>query len=97
MLKKICKSLGVLATAGLLLLRGVGIAEAGVLKVGTRAYPYGEILAQVQPVLAEQGVSIPQVLQNNDAYHALEKCGGLLMTGPTGTNVNDVTVLLIKR
>lgn len=53
MLKKICKSLGVLATAGLLLLQGVGIAEAGVLKVGTRAYLYGEILAQVQPVLAE--------------------------------------------
>lgn len=34
MLKKICKSLGVLATAGLLLLQGVGIAEAGVLKTG---------------------------------------------------------------
>lgn len=58
MLKKICKSLGVLATAGLLLLQGVGIAEAGALKVGTRAYPYGEILAQVQPVLAEQGVEL---------------------------------------
>lgn len=53
MLKKICKSLGVLATAVLLLLQGVVIAEAGVLKVGTRAYLYGEILAQVQPVLAE--------------------------------------------
>ena len=52
---------------------------------------------ETRQVLAEQGVSIPQVLQNNDAYHALEKCGGLLMTGPTGTNVNDVTVLLIKR
>ena len=47
--------------------------------------------------LAAQGISIPTVLQNNDAYHALEKCEGLLMTGPTGTNVNDLTVLLIKR
>ena len=47
--------------------------------------------------LAAQGISIPRVLQNNDAYHALEKCEGLLMTGPTGTNVNDLTVLLIKR
>ena len=53
MLKKICKSLGLLVTAGMLLLQGAGIAEAGVLKVGARAYPYGEILAQVQPVLAE--------------------------------------------
>ncbi|MGM9568895.1 MAG: MetQ/NlpA family ABC transporter substrate-binding protein, partial [Phascolarctobacterium sp.] len=58
MLKKICKSLGLLATAGMLLLQGAGIAEAGVLKVGARAYPYGEILAQVQPVLAEQGVEL---------------------------------------
>ena len=47
--------------------------------------------------LAAQGVLIPNVLQNNDAYNALAKCDGLLMTGPTGTNVNDVSVLLIKR
>ena len=47
--------------------------------------------------LARQGVSIPAVLQDNDAYHALGKCEGLLMTGPTGTNVNDLSVLLIKR
>ncbi len=47
--------------------------------------------------LAAQGIRISQVLQDNDAYHALLKCGGLLMTGPTGTNVNDVSVLLLKR
>ena len=47
--------------------------------------------------LATQSISIPQVLQNNDAYNALKKCDGLIMTGPTGTNVNDVSVLLIKR
>ena len=45
--------------------------------------------------LAAQGVSIADVLHNNDAYHALQKCGGLLFTGPTGTNVNDLAVLLI--
>ena len=47
--------------------------------------------------LAGQGVDIDQVLQQNDAYHALERVNGLLMTGPTGTNVNDVSVLLIRR
>ena len=36
-------------------------------------------------------------LNNNNAYIALQKTGGLLMTGPTGTNVNDVAVLLIRR
>jgi len=47
--------------------------------------------------LSKFKISIPQVLTNNDAYHALEACGGLIITGPTGTNVNDVAVLLIKR
>ena len=35
-------------------------------------------------------------LANNDAYHALQKTDGLIVTGPTGTNVNDVAVALIK-
>ena len=47
--------------------------------------------------LARQGVRIFEVLKNNDAYHALAACGGLLHMGATGTNVNDVAVLLIRR
>jgi len=45
--------------------------------------------------LRQKGIRISNVLQNNDAYHALEKCGGLIITGPTGTNVNDLSVVLI--
>ena len=45
--------------------------------------------------LKAQGIEIYQVLQDNDAYHALEKTGGLIITGPTGTNVNDVAVALL--
>lgn len=47
--------------------------------------------------LSGQGISIYDVLQDNDAYHALEKVNGLVVTGATGTNVNDVAVLLIRR
>ena len=47
--------------------------------------------------LEGQGISIDDVLADNDSYHALQKCGGLIMTGATGTNVNDLTVLLIRR
>lgn len=46
--------------------------------------------------LAAQGVDVFDVLRNNDAYHALQKVNGLVMTGPTGTNVNDVAVALLK-
>ncbi len=35
------------------------------------------------------------VLQNNDAYHALQTVGGLIVTGPTGTNVNDIAIALL--
>ena len=46
-------------------------------------------------ILKEKGISIPDVLRNNDAYNALKQADALLMTGPTGTNVNDVSVVLI--
>ena len=46
--------------------------------------------------LKEMGISISDVLADNDSYNALKKTGGLIITGPTGTNVNDVAVLLIK-
>ena len=48
-------------------------------------------------LLSEKKIDIFQVLQENDAYHALQETGGLIMTGATGTNVNDVAVTLIKR
>ena len=45
--------------------------------------------------LRADGILVDDVLKDNDAYHALQKTGGLIMTGPTGTNVNDVAVALI--
>ncbi|MBO4872338.1 MAG: glycerate kinase [Lachnospiraceae bacterium] len=46
--------------------------------------------------LKAQGLIIDEVLKDNDAYHALQKIGGLIITGPTGTNVNDVAVALLR-
>lgn len=47
--------------------------------------------------LKAQGIDPFEVLRNNDAYHALKACGGLITTGATGTNVNDVACVLIRR
>ena len=47
--------------------------------------------------LREKGLDIEAFLADNDAYHALGAVGGLIITGPTGTNVNDVTVGLISK
>jgi hydroxypyruvate reductase len=52
---------------------------------------------RTRQMLEGADVDIYQALQDNDAYHALEKANGLIFTGATGTNVNDLTVLLIKR
>lgn len=57
----------------------------------------GYVDGDTQSQLETQGVKIFDVLQDNDAYHALQKSGGLIVTGATGTNVNDVAVLLIRR
>lgn len=50
-----------------------------------------------QERLRARGIAIDRTLQDNDAYTALAAVEGLIRTGPTGTNVNDVAVLLIKR
>lgn len=52
----------------------------------------GSTMAQ----LKDQGISIDDVLADNDAYHSLKAVDGLIITGPTGTNVNDISVLLIS-
>ena len=57
------------------------------------AYADGETAEKLQ----EQGISIYDTLENNDSYHALQAVKSLIVTGPTGTNVNDVAIILIKR
>lgn len=48
-------------------------------------------------LLDKMDMSIFAYLKNNDSYNALKMCDGLVITGPTGTNVNDLSVLLIRR
>ena len=55
----------------------------------------GYVDSETHAALKELGIDEYEVLKENDAYHALEKVGGLIKTGPTGTNVNDVAVVLI--
>ena len=45
--------------------------------------------------LAKHGLTVSEVLADNNAYHALKAVDGLIFTGPTGTNVNDVAIAMI--
>ena len=55
----------------------------------------GYVDGDTYDALLEQGIEIDDVLRRNDSYHALKAVDGLIITGPTGTNVNDVAVVLI--
>ena len=86
------------AAAGIAGLRGAAVFSAG--SDGTDGptdaaggYADGDTCRELQ----DMGISIDEVLRDNDAYHALAKTGGLIITGPTGTNVNDVAVGLLSR
>ena len=45
--------------------------------------------------LRAHGLSVERALAENDAYPTLAAVDGLVITGPTGTNVNDVAIGLI--
>ena len=78
-----------------------GISRAAVFSIGSDGTDGptdaagGYVDGDTCDVLKESGLDIDTILQGNDAYHALQKTDGLIFTGPTGTNVNDVAVALI--
>src|ERR687897_630986 len=47
--------------------------------------------------IRDAGMDPVGALAENDSYAALDASGALLLTGPTGTNVNDLRVALISR
>ena len=79
-----------------------GIAGAAVFSVGSdgtdgptdAAGGYAD--HETAAALRAQGIDIYRVLKDNDAYHALKAVDGLIFTGPTGTNVNDIAVALLN-
>ena len=57
----------------------------------------GIVTGDTAAQLKEKNIDVAKVLKDNDAYNALKAVDSLIMTGPTGTNVNDLTLALIKR
>ena len=78
-----------------------GIPNAALISVGSDGtdgptdaaggYVDGDTLRE----LKEKGLELRAYLENNDSYRALGAVGNLIVTGPTGTNVNDVVIGLI--
>ena len=56
----------------------------------------GYVDGRTAGILQARGLEIFSVLRDNNAYPALQAADGLIITGPTGTNVNDVAVALLR-
>ena len=52
---------------------------------------------RVSATAREQGLDVADYLRHCNAYHFFEQAGGLIKTGPTGTNVCDLRVLCVSR
>lgn len=46
--------------------------------------------------IVRTGADPAKLLEENDSYSALGSVGSLIVTGPTGTNVNDIMLLLVR-
>lgn len=55
----------------------------------------GLVFPEMWERIQRYGLNPEVFLHNNDAYHFLEQVGGLIKTGPTGTNVMDIVVALV--
>ncbi len=44
---------------------------------------------------ARMGLTPEEYLANNDSYHFFSKLSDLIFTGPTGTNVNDISLIVV--
>ena len=79
-----------------------GISGAAVFSVGSDGTDGptdaagGYVDEDTSTALRAKSLDVYAVLRDNDAYHALQAVDGLIVTGPTGTNVNDVAVALIS-
>jgi glycerate 2-kinase len=56
----------------------------------------GLVTGETAAAIREGGEDPAEALAENDAYHALEAGDALVSTGSTGTNVNDLRVVLIS-
>ena len=53
------------------------------------------VTGETLPRARERGLDARTALEANDSYHFFDALGGLIRTGPTGTNVNDLLFVLV--
>ena len=91
------QELALSAAEGISGMEGVVVAAAGSDGTDGPTDAAGGIVdGNTKAILEKKGITIPAVLAENDSNRALAEADALILTGPTGTNVNDLYLLLCK-
>lgn len=78
-------------------LAGITVGSVGTDGVDGNSPAAGAIADEsTLPAAGEKGLDVRSVLERNDSYAWFDATDGLLVTGATGTNVNDVHIALIE-
>jgi hydroxypyruvate reductase len=92
-----CQEMALAAALGMRDLEGVVFIAAGSDGTDGPTDAAGGIVdGQTVRRMRDRGIMAREMLDDNNAYHALSASGDLLVTGPTGTNVNDLAVLPVE-
>lgn len=92
------QELALAAAEGIAGLEGVSVFSVGSDGTDGPTDAAGGIVdGTTKDALTAKGFQIHQILAENDAYQALLAVDGLIITGPTGTNVNDLAAVLIQQ
>jgi glycerate 2-kinase len=75
---------------------GITIASIGTDGIDGNSDAAGAIADEASLALAQDsGIDLRRIVENNDSYRFFEATDGLVITGATGTNVNDVQLALV--
>ncbi|MDR2528224.1 MAG: glycerate kinase [Synergistaceae bacterium] len=92
-----CQEMALSAALGMRGLEGVAFAAAGSDGTdGPTDAAGGAVDGGTVEKIRAKGLDPHAMLDDNDAYHALSAADALVITGPTGTNVNDLALLLVE-
>ena len=92
-----CQEMALSAALGIRGLEGVAFAAAGSDGTdGPTDAAGGAVDGGTAEKIRAKGLDPHAMLDDNDAYHALSAADALVITGPTGTNVNDLALLLVE-
>ena len=92
-----CQEMALAAALGIQRLEGVVFAAVGSDGTdGPTDAAGGVVDGETAEKIHGAGLNPGAMLNDNDSYHALKAAGDLFVTGTTGTNVNDLFLILIE-